>query len=937
VWLWRYFERFKKWYHSGTPHYVAAPLNSEELVSPVFKHELDAINARRKACGQDEIYHYETDPVPSAELGLVGLALSGGGIRSATFNLGVLQGLEHSDVLSKIDYMSTVSGGGYIGASLSVSAAASSGPKNGNIPFPFHHSVGEQESAPFRHLRDHSRYLAPGGGLLVALRLPALFLRGLLINFLIITPMILTAVLVTILLAGPDIRAAQETDESHITIPAEMDMTAEYCQEQGRGTSECISARRSIGTDQIQPRLVGVNLSSALQNSERGYSFVRIVGLPQGVRVSASGNNGIWYRQSDHSWRLSGFVNEHHGMALLTVSADIRDPFTFTVRGWLDSNANDAKTTVNDVVDPIQNFLSVHQRFKWTKRAGVVFILLIVLFPIGLWIVESPLPYLRRFRKNLMVKLRISSRGTSSDDGYRWDIRDWASRWLLAAPLLVLIGLAIIEIQPIAIYTYIKFSDSDVFAFFNIPFLANEAVVSGIITIVIAFLSRLLTSTSGQSIATGRLKEKLMVLIIGVGGPIVVWLFYVAWCRLLLQKSDEFRLFIFKTFGEKLDFSDRWKWIADQISADHNWSSLDLYLMNAYGLLVLAIWVLTRLSYDVNKTSFHRFYRDRLSKAYLFNPWDKNGGLAIELEHADGIKLSELKHENAPYHLIHGTLNIQRSKVANMRGRNGVSFLFSKHWIGSQLTGYCSTKSMEKLDPQLDIATAIAVSGAAAAPNMGRVTQKSLTFLLALLNIRLGYWLPNPNTLAKAKYKSRVTNFLSRSFSHMFSRVGPIYLFMEMAGWLNEKSPDINISDGGHNENLGVYELLRRRCKVIIASDAEADAELQFGGLARAIRLARIDFGVSVNIKLDDIRKDEQTGFSRNQFAVGDIDYGNGEMGMLFYLKASMTGHENVYIRTYRDSNASFPHQGTGDQFFDEEQFEAYRALGYRIGRAVNI
>ena len=211
----------------------------------------------------------------------------------------------------------------------------------------------------------------------------------------------------------------------------------------------------------------------------------------------------------------------------------------------------------------------------------------------------------------------------------------------------------------------------------------------------------------------------------------------------------------------------------------------------------------------------HRFYRDRLSKVYLFNP--------VAHTHVDGLRLSELKiaETGAPYHLINTTLNIQGTKDRNMQGRGADFFLFSPRWCGSYQTGYCSTDILERRDPDVNLGTCTAISGASAAPYMGPSTNKMLVFLFTILNIRLDYWLPNPGRLAPSPMKHLVDRTLSW--------VGPAYLVFELLGWLNAKSKYVNLSDGGHIDNLGLYELFRRRCKYIVCCDAEQDANMILG------------------------------------------------------------------------------------------------------------
>ena len=170
-------------------------------------------------------------------------------------------------------------------------------------------------------------------------------------------------------------------------------------------------------------------------------------------------------------------------------------------------------------------------------------------------------------------------------------------------------------------------------------------------------------------------------------------------------------------------------------------------------------------------------------------------------------------------------------------------------------------------------------------------------------------------------------------------RVKPFNLVREMLMKLDETHKWVNLSDGGHIENLAGIELLRRHCKFVIIGDGEADSELAFNGLATLIRYARIDLGITIEIDLDAIRVDKGTdNLSREHWAFGTITYppadgdGQPEEGYLLYLKSSYSGDEDEVIKEYRRRNPAFPHQSTADQFFDEDQFECYRALGQHIG-----
>jgi hypothetical protein len=156
-------------------------------------------------------------------------------------------------------------------------------------------------------------------------------------------------------------------------------------------------------------------------------------------------------------------------------------------------------------------------------------------------------------------------------------------------------------------------------------------------------------------------------------------------------------------------------------------------------------------------------------------------------------------------------------------------------------------------------------------------------------------------------------------------------LVKELFGLADENGDFINVSDGGHFEDLGIYELVRRRARVIIAADAECDGELTFGSLGNVIRICETDFGAKIEIDVDSIRKDAQSGLSHSHCAVGKIVYSNGALGYLIYIKSSLTSDEDVGIAQYHSAHPSFPHEGTVDQFFSEDQFEAYRRLGHHI------
>lgn len=357
-------------------------------------------------------------------------------------------------------------------------------------------------------------------------------------------------------------------------------------------------------------------------------------------------------------------------------------------------------------------------------------------------------------------------------------------------------------------------------------------------------------------------------------------------------------------------------------------------MLTFYAWLALLL-AITSLTLNQNANSLHRLYRDRLSKAFLVRPKYKLARRDEEIETIDTFKLSDLQDGKAPYHLINAAFNLQASKNANRRGRNADFFLFSKKFIGSETTGYVSTSLMEARAKRVDLATAMAISGAAAASNMGTSSIRSWTASLALLNVRLGYWLRNPKLLVHALVRP--------------DEIPIPYFLREMFGLLNENRKYVYVTDGGHVENLGVYELLRRRCCLIIVVDGEADPGMHFNSLVRLERYARIDLGIRIDLPWQEIRtatllvghEIEKRGDPGNLIsktgphcAIGKIYYPGGQ-GRLLYIKSSMTGDKSSYVTDYKRRHASFPHETTGDQFFTEEQFEVYRALGFHAVQGV--
>src|SRR5262245_5013227 len=184
---------------------AARPINKDSqsplVLRDVLVAEHEAIKgATLKATDLDEVHRLRNQSDYAA------LCLSGGGIRSATFNLGLLQGLAQSgkNKLETFDYLSTVSGGGFIGSWYSAwkyrdrSAAADLNDPLSSFGRKVPRDSTQTEPGPVEHLRSFSNYLSPSLGLLSAdfWTLVSVYLRNVCLINLVMIPVTL-AVLMT--------------------------------------------------------------------------------------------------------------------------------------------------------------------------------------------------------------------------------------------------------------------------------------------------------------------------------------------------------------------------------------------------------------------------------------------------------------------------------------------------------------------------------------------------------------------------------------------------------------------------------------------------------------------------------------------------------------------------------------------------------------------
>jgi hypothetical protein len=363
---------------------------------------------------------------------------------------------------------------------------------------------------------------------------------------------------------------------------------------------------------------------------------------------------------------------------------------------------------------------------------------------------------------------------------------------------------------------------------------------------------------------------------------------------------------------------------------------------------------------DVNEFSLHHFYRNRLVRCYLgASNADRKPEPFTGFDPTDDLALCDLAgNYPGPYPILNAALNSTGGEELGYATRRAKSFVFTPLYCGYELAGPSdgpgrftrengylpsfaktvegrSTGGVAKFGCEygISLGTAIAISGAAASPNMGYFTTPATAFYMALFDVRLGWWMGNPRYLKKWQSSGPA--------------LGLGYLLSEVLGQSDQKKAYVYLSDGGHFENLAVYELIRRRCRLIVACDGDCDPQYQFENLLSLIEKARTDFGARIEIDYETIRPVGGARESGTSHVAGTIYYDPGNLkdtGTLIFIKASLPAKKGSNVSDpaerklpddvwhYADGHPTFPHQSTADQWFDELQFESYRALGEYVG-----
>ena len=324
-----------------------------------------------------------------------------------------------------------------------------------------------------------------------------------------------------------------------------------------------------------------------------------------------------------------------------------------------------------------------------------------------------------------------------------------------------------------------------------------------------------------------------------------------------------------------------------------------------------------------NRFSLHGMYRQRLLRTFLgASRRDRRPNAFTGFDSRDDLLVHELA-DVRPLHVINATLNAVSSTRVATHERQAESFTFSPLHAGNRETGYRAAREYGSdgggRGTGLSLGMALAVSGAAASPAMGIFSSKSRAFLLTVANARLGLWFGNPRS--------------DRVWRSSDPPLGIAPIAREMLGLTTDQNPYVYLSDGGHYENLGLWEMVARRCRFIVISDAGCDPEYRYDDLANATRRIRLDLGIPIQFPPLTATRESQ-GHGNPHGAVGTIRYSvvdgpDAPDGTILYLKATLSGDEPVDVWNFAAGDPAFPHDSTSDQFFDEARFESYRLLGF--------
>ncbi|MFL6657045.1 MAG: patatin-like phospholipase family protein [Massilia sp.] len=876
----------------------------------------------------DALRKQEAPSLADSPLGPAGLALSGGGIRSATFSLGVLQALAVHGKLASFDYLSTVSGGGYIGGWLSAWIHRSSldevqaelakpcGNRDGN--------PASQEHGAISWLRRYSNYLSPRVGLMSidALTLITTWIRNVLLNLVILLALFALLALLPRTLVWPAQSALANSAATALAMWVALGALAimlvammfNFFSGQGPrkswpwvstgpgvmctvlvpgGVAACAASLWLFGSGSERLSLAGMALFAMLLGVWLLWLMFTLVRGLASKKLKAALSN---FSQEATAFVLASAVCVAVSAGLMAAASagfaalKLNDPvyqsvvvITFGPTAFLVMFG-----IVGSIFVGIVGRAYAERSREWWSRMNACFLIA------GLgWLALTACA----FYVPALVEWAAANAGP-------WLKAAAGASWLTAA-LGVLVGPRVAGKSDKARIRMMSLVNALAIVLMLTFIVAAESLTDT----VLSALNRPATSTAS------------------VGKALTVDLH-------LVDKPGELTHRV-TIRAQGMRFGTALNGHMAQLR-----QSLENDMVNPALLATLAVLLLFGWRVDVNIFSLHNMYKSRLIRCYLgaSRASGRRANPFTGFDEDDDIVLARLADANGkvqrPLHILNASLNLSQGKNLAWQERKAASFVLTPQVCGFQLAktqgdsrqqgAYRPTAEYGRRGTDGDgfsLGMAMATSGAAISPNMGLTSNPALAFILTVFNIRLGRWSANP---ARDAWRDASP------------AIGLVALFSELFGFSNETSNFVYLSDGGHFDNTGIYELVRRRCRVIYVVDAGADGDLRFEDLGRAIRQCRIDFGVDIDIDLKDMRKDGET-LPQSGFAQGSIHFNDGTPdGILICIKPTLCAErdEPVDIHEFGARNASFPHQTTADQFFNESQFESYRLLGKHIGEA---
>jgi hypothetical protein len=802
------------------------------------------------------------------------LCLSGGGIRSAAFCLGALQALAAKRLLGEFNYLSTVSGGGYIGAWLAT-IMHGGGKGNGALSAAIK-ALTEPADPALRSLRNYTNFLIPEGGLGSSDTWSAivLWLRNVLLNWLVFGPILLALAIVPLLYrellwdvasgwGGVALIAGLLCLLLGTVMVCRSVPTHAYDGTRGSRTGGYGVAASTVQRWVVTPILLWAFLAplwfsamSASRSDTVGFLSWTFAPVSLGAFCALIG----------------GYI-----IAAATLGRKHWPAFAWNLGFWALGAALSAFL--------LQLGATLGQQMSVTTLA--------VLAP--LWVIGAQV-----LHSTLYVGLRWTAAFAELD-------REWLAR-LNGEKLVPVLGwsalAAITLVVPALVFEQWPTTYAAAVGFVSGPFGAwlGQSAKS--------FGSKTSPDTTGTTSWIGMAREALIAL---------ATLLFAATLFVLLGRLGAIIV-------EELDGA----WL------ERSW-------LTALGVIVLlvALSLYCGSRININRFSLHGVYRNRLSRAFIGTarpPQERKPDAYTRFDPGDNLRMQELyegkEQRGILFPVVNVTLNLLEGAPSGWAERKAAPFTITPLRAGAACLGGanangdpkgCYVKTADYAGQEresgaedekrgITLGTAMTISGAAVSPNMGYHSSPATSFLMTLFDVRLGAWLPNPGVI-QSWGQAKPSNALRP-------------LFSEMLGRANDKRKDVCLSDGGHFDNLGVYEMLRRQCRRIVVIDAGCDPDYHYTDLGRALRMAAIDLYVTIEFIAPVIKGDVNLNASG---ALAQITYQDGSKGSLLYLKPWRPNYMRADVLAYWADHDDFPHQSTTEQFFEESQFESYRALGEQI------